>query len=98
MYNKELIVIQASFKYQRHYLEGTAYTICVLTDYNNLRYFITTKLLILRQARQVEALSAFDFKIKFKKGTSNLANGLLRRPNYKGLETKDNVKLILPTL
>ena len=97
-HDKELMAIWASFKHWRHYLEGASHTIRVLTDHNNLRYFMTTKSLTPRQARWAEALSAFDFEIEFKKGTSNPADGLSRRPDYEGSETKDGVNLMLPTL
>jgi hypothetical protein len=70
------------FKHWRHYLEGSWYTIKVLTDHNNLRYFINTKYLESRQARWVIYLSSFDFEIYYRKGSANPADALSRRPNY----------------
>jgi hypothetical protein len=54
----------------------------VLSDHNNLRYFITTKELSPKQARWAEELARFDFKIKYKPRADNPADGLSRRPNY----------------
>ena len=50
-YDKELLAIFEAFKIWWHYLEGLAYPIDVVTDYNNLEYFSTTKVLIWRQVR-----------------------------------------------
>jgi RNase H-like domain found in reverse transcriptase len=47
----KLLAIVQAFKNWRHYLKGSRFTIEVITDYNNLRYFIETKYLESRQAR-----------------------------------------------
>jgi len=44
-YDKELLAIFEAFKIWRHYLEGLAYPINVVTDHKNLEYFSTTKML-----------------------------------------------------
>ena len=44
-YDKELLAIFKAFKIWRHYLEGSAYSINVVTDHKNLEYFSTTKIL-----------------------------------------------------
>ena len=75
---------------------------CVFYNYNNLRYFITTKSLSTCQAQYTEELAKFDFKIEYKLGKVNPANILSWRLNYaKGF--KDGSKrtvlnAILPTL
>jgi hypothetical protein len=43
VYNTELLAIVEYFKQWRHYLKGSEHPICVLSDYANLRYFMTTK-------------------------------------------------------
>ena len=48
-HNKELLAIFEAFKIWQHYLEGPAYPINVITDYKNLKYFSTTKVLTWRQ-------------------------------------------------
>ena len=50
-HDKELFAIFEAFKIWRHYLEGLAYSIDVVTDHKNLEYFSTTKVLIWRQAQ-----------------------------------------------
>ena len=45
VHDKELSAIFEVFKWWRHYLEGLAEPIDVVTDHKNLEYFSTTKLL-----------------------------------------------------
>jgi len=65
VYDKELLAIFEAFKMWRHYLEGSASAIDVVTDHKNLEYFSTTKILIRRQARWSEYLSQFNLVIHF---------------------------------
>ena len=44
-YDKKLLAIFKAFKIWPHYLEGPAYPIDIVTDYKNLEYFSTTKVL-----------------------------------------------------
>jgi RNase H-like domain found in reverse transcriptase/Reverse transcriptase (RNA-dependent DNA polymerase) len=78
----ELLAIVQAFKNWRHYLEGSRFTIEVITDHNNLRYFMETKYLESRQARWAMYLATYDFEIIYRKGTSNPADGPSRRPDY----------------
>ena len=64
-HDKELLTIFEAFKIWWHYLEGLAYSIDVVTDYKNLEYFSTTKVLTQRQARWSEYLSQFNLVIRF---------------------------------
>jgi len=50
IHNKELLVILEDFNIWRHYLEGLACPINIVTDHKNLKYFSTTKVLTWRQA------------------------------------------------
>ena len=50
VHDKELLAIFEAFKRWRHYLEGSAEPIDIVTDHKNLEYFSTTKLLTQRQA------------------------------------------------
>src|SRR5277367_6467906 len=68
-HDKELLAIFAAFKIWRHYLEGSATPIDVVTDHKNLEYFSTTKVLTRRQARWSEYLSGFNFVVRFRPGT-----------------------------
>ena len=64
-HDKELLAIFEAFKIWRHYLEGPAYPIDVVTDHKNLEYFSTTKVLTWRQAWWSEYLSQFNLVIRF---------------------------------
>jgi len=45
-HDKELLAIFEAFKSWRHYLEGPAFLIDVMTDHKNLEYFCTSKVLL----------------------------------------------------
>jgi len=50
IHDKELLAIFEAFKKWRHYLEGSALPVDVVTDHKNLVYFSTTKILTQHQA------------------------------------------------
>ena len=62
-HDAELLAIVLAFKEWWHYLEGSHHWITVITDHNNLKYFMKTKELNGRQARWALKLAEFDFKI-----------------------------------
>jgi len=66
VHDKELLAIFEAFKMWRHYLEGSASLIDVVTNHKNLEYFSTTKVLTRRQARWSEYLSQFNLVIRFR--------------------------------
>ena len=96
-HDAELLAIVEGFKHFRHYLEGSAYPVRVLTDHNNLRYFMSTKDLNSRQARWVEKLARFDFFIEHRSGKTNPADPPSRRPDYEMSEA-ERANTALPTL
>ena len=63
--DKELLAIFEVFKIWQHYLEGLVYPINVVTDYKNLEYFSTTKVLTWRQVQWSKYLSQFNLVIRF---------------------------------
>ena len=65
IYDKELLAIIKTFEEWRPMLEGAGLPIKILTDHQNLQYFMTTKQLSRRQARWSEYLSRFNFVIQF---------------------------------
>jgi hypothetical protein len=71
--NKELLAIVNSFKYWRHYCEGTVHQVQVFSDHQNLEYFTPTKVLHRRQPRWVQELAGIDFKIFFRPGSERQA-------------------------
>ena len=52
----------------------------VKTDYNNLRYFLTSNDLNERKQKWVIKIQAFDFDIEYLKGKNNVVDALSRRP------------------
>jgi hypothetical protein len=84
IHNKELLTILDCFKACRRYLEGSLHTVQVFMDYKNLEYFMTTKVLNRRQAWWAQELAGMDFKIFYRKGTSNgKPDALSRYPEYR---------------
>ena len=67
-HDKELLAIFEAFKTWRHYLEGSASPVDVVTDHKNLEYFSTSKVLTRRQARWSEYLCQFNLVIRFRPG------------------------------
>ena len=68
VHDKELYAIFEAFRIWRHYLDGSATTIDVVTDHKNLEYFSTTKILNRRQARWSEYLCQFNLVVRFRPG------------------------------
>ena len=54
-----------------------------MSDHNNLKYFMSTKVLSGKQARWAEELAKYDFEIEYKPGVNNPADAPSRRPDYK---------------
>ena len=90
-----MLAIISSFQHQRIQLEGTPKPIKVVLDYKALEYFITTKALTARQARQADILSQFNFLIIYRPGAINYADALTRRKQDLGNYTA--VKILLRT-
>src|SRR5882724_10788609 len=79
VHDKELLAIFEAFKRWRHYLEGSALLINVVTDHQNLQYFSMTKILTRHQARWSEYLLAFNLVIQFRPGKfGTKLNALIR--------------------
>ena len=62
------MAIYNAFKHWRHYLEGAGTPIDVVTNHQNLQYFLTTKVLSRRQAWCLEYLSQFNMVVCFGPG------------------------------
>src|SRR5258705_1961495 len=67
-HNKELLAIFKAFKNWRHFLEGSAKVIDMVTDHKNLEYFTSSKKLSRRQARWAKFLGQFNMKVWFRPG------------------------------
>ena len=95
-HDQELLAIVMEFKQWRHYLEGSFHPVEVLTDHNNLKYFMGLAQLNGRQARWAMKLSMFDFFITHRSGKTNPADALSRRPDYRG--ENESLSRLLPIL
>src|SRR3989440_492878 len=95
IYDKELLAIVDAFQTWRVYLEGAEHQVMVYSDHKNLLAFTTTKMLNRRQTRWSELLSAYNFKIVYRKGSENQrADALSRRADYmQGKEPRENTIL-----
>lgn len=82
-HDKELMAIVLSMEHWGQYLRGVTQPVRVLTDHNNLRYFMTKRRLNGRQSRWAESLSRYDFVIEHQPGKANPADAPSRRPDYK---------------
>ncbi len=80
IHDAELLAIVESFSHWRHHLEQPYHIVEVLTDHSNLRAFMSTYKLTRRQMRWALNLSAFDFRLVYRKGTFNLLDGSSCRP------------------
>jgi hypothetical protein len=65
IYDKKLLAIIRCFEQWRAELQSIKTFINVLTNYKSLEYFMIIKKLNKRQARWVEFLTEFDFKITY---------------------------------
>ena len=71
----------------------------MLTDYANLRTFMTIKELSQWQVCWAERLAIFDFIIEYRKGASNPSNGPSCQPDYEQLASmEEDGNIILPML
>ena len=67
-HDKKLLAIFEAFKIWQHYLKYLVYSIDIVTDYKNLEYFSTTKMLTQRQAQWSKYFSQFNLAIRFCSG------------------------------
>ena len=95
----KILAIVAAFKQWQHYLDGSAHTIEVLIDHNNLVAFQNLKALNGRQSHWAIVLSGYDFVIAHQPGKGNPADAPSRRPDYMPSieEINRQASLLLPT-
>jgi hypothetical protein len=82
VHDKEMLAVVTSLREFRHWLSGTLIPISVITDHNNLRYFMSQRQLNRRQSRWAMELSEFNFRLSYSPGKSNPADPPSRREDY----------------
>ncbi len=82
MHNKELYTIVLDFKNWQHYLQNSKWFIYVITDYNNLHYFMIMKKLNVWQMHWAEKLTAFDFHIKISQRQIKLCECIIKKTQH----------------
>ena len=93
-HDQELLFIVAAFQQWRHYLKNSHHSVTILTNHNNLRYFMKTTALNKRQSRWVLAFVEYDFEIKYRSEKINSVDGPSRRSDYKK-KTDDEICLFI---
>ena len=74
IHDKELLSIVDSFRDMRSWLIGSPHPITVISDHQNLQYFMTSKVLNRRQARWSMFLSEYNFQLDYAPGKQNPAD------------------------
>jgi hypothetical protein len=99
-HDKEMLAIIHALTEWRTYLQGRQpFTVRVRTDHNSLQYFMTQPSLSARQARWLDKLADFDFKIEYVKGPTNVvADALSRRSDHTGQPVDERVATALLAL
>ena len=95
-HDQELLAIVTAFKQWRHCLEGSFHPVKMLTDHNNLKYFMGLAQLNGRQARWAMKLSMFDFFITHRPRKTNPVDAPSRQLDYRG--ENESLSQLLPTL
>ncbi|KPM33885.1 hypothetical protein AK830_g12686, partial [Neonectria ditissima] len=91
--DSELLAIEEAFRTWRHYLAYADTQIEVLTDHLNHRYLATKPKLSSKQVAALDNLHPFDFKIIYRPGAKNPADGLSRRPDHFDKEAADRARM-----
>jgi len=79
VYDKEMLAVVFSLRKNRHYLQGAVHETTIYSDHQNLTYFKTAVLLNRRQARWSEELEQYNFRLLYRKGSSNAKADILSR-------------------
>ena len=93
-HNQELLFIVAAFQQWRYYFKNSHYSVTILTNYNNLRYFMKTTTFNKRQSRWILIFAEYNFEIKYCFEKINSIDGSSRRSDYKK-EIDDEICLLI---
>ena len=93
-HDQEFLFIIIAFQQWKHYLKSNRYLIEILTNHNNLWYFMITIILNRRQTRWFLILVKYDFEIKYRVKKINFVDESSRRSNYES-EIDDEFCLLI---
>lgn len=79
----EMLAITEAFRTWRHYLAYAQDQVTVVTDHLNHSYLAGKSKLSHKQAAALDELAPFDFKIEYRPGHLNPADGLSRRADFR---------------
>ena len=83
VHEQELLAIVLAVEQWRCYLHGSPHPAMIFTDHQSLRWLSTQPTLSQRQARWVERLQEFVFRVQYIQGKDNkVADALSRRADY----------------
>ena len=91
-HNAELLAIIKAFKTRCHYLEGCKHKVFVLTNHNNLCWFMNIKSLSSRQVKWTQKLLRYYFQINYCQGKVNRTVDALSCFLQKKLNEKEKLK------
>ena len=83
MFDQELLFIIATFQQWKHYFKNNHHSVTILTNHNNLHYFITTITFNKRQFQWVLAFAEYDFEIEYRFEKIDSIDESSRRSDYK---------------
>ena len=91
-HNGEFLAIVEIFKTCRHYLEDCKHEVLVLTDNNNICWFLNIKNLTSRQVCLAQKLFCYHFWINYCQGKANGAVDILFRYSQQSAEEEENLR------
>jgi hypothetical protein len=96
IYDRELLAVMRRLRCWRHLLQNTEHPALVITDHANLQYYREPHKLGPRVNGYVAELADYHFKLIYKPGNVNRADGLSRRPDLVP-EIDDEQVIVLPS-
>lgn len=87
----EMLAITEAFRVWRHYLAYAREEIQIVTDHLNHSFLAAKKKLTSKQVSQLQELAPYNFRIEYRPGKANPADGLSRRPDLYEKPSKEEL-------